>query len=267
MACVVLLAGCGGGTANNQQISQVQAKTLAYGEQAVIQVAGADLRSGMAADTGICKDPVFNTSQSVPQLAILNCTVTATGPQPITITGTDGQVLYRGTVTVPLPQVTLFTSMGNMLLELDPVAAPVTVNNFLSYVRSGYYTNTLFHRVIAGFVAQGGGYTTGMVKKAGQIAPIALETSNQGLRNVHNSVAMARTNDPNSATSEFFINLADNPSLDFQSAASPGYAVFGKVVQGVDIAAAIGAVPTATTLGVADVPVSDVIIQFALRVK
>ena len=112
--------------------------------------------------------------------------------RPLTLLGSNGKVLYSGTVTVPRPQVGLVTSMGNILLELDPVVAPVTVNNFLAYVNSGYYANTLFHRVIPGFVAQGGGYTTGLVKKAGQSAPIALET-NKGLLNVLNSVAMART--------------------------------------------------------------------------
>ena len=267
LAVSACLSACGGGGADdNQQITQVQIKTLAYGQQAVVYIAGVYLRSDMTASTGVCKNPVFNTTQSLPELAVLNCTVTTTGQQPLTITGSNGQVLYSGTLTVPQPQVILVTSLGSVTLELNPTAAPLTVNNFLAYVNNGYYANTLFHRVIPGFVAQGGGYTTGLVKKAGQSAPIALET-NKGLLNVLNSVAMARTTDPNSATSEFFFNLADNPSLDYQSAASPGYAVFGKVVQGMDIVAAIGAVPTATTNGVADVPVSDVTIKLALQTQ
>lgn len=262
-----LLTGCGGGSAeDNQQITQVQAKTLRYGQQAVIQVAGQYLRADMTAETGLCKNPVFNTAQSVPGLAVLNCSVTTTGVQAITITGSNGQTLYKGSLTVPQPRVAVVTSMGSVVLELNPAAAPVTVGNFLSYANSGYYKNTLFHRVIAGFVAQGGGYTTGLVKKPGQLSPIALE-SNKGLLNSRSSLAMARTSVPNSATSEFFINLVDNPTLDYESEAKPGYAVFGKVVQGMDIVDAIAAVPTAAVDGLANVPVTDVTINLVLQTQ
>lgn len=262
-----LLTGCGGGSAeDNQQITQVQAKTLRYGQQAVIQVAGQYLRADMTAETGLCKNPVFNTAQSVPGLAVLNCSVTTTGVQAITITGSNGQTLYKGSLTVPQPRVAVVTSMGSVVLELNPAAAPVTVGNFLSYANSGYYKNTLFHRVIAGFVAQGGGYTAGLVKKPGQLAPIALE-SNKGLLNSRSSLAMARTSAPNSATSEFFINLVDNPTLDYESEAKPGYAVFGKVVQGMDIVDAIAAVPTAAVDGLANVPVTDVTINLVLQTQ
>jgi peptidyl-prolyl cis-trans isomerase A (cyclophilin A) len=262
-----LLTGCGGGSAeDNQQITQVQAKTLRYGQQAVIQVAGQYLRADMTAETGLCKNPVFNTAQSVPGLAVLNCSVTTTGVQAITITGSNGQTLYKGSLTVPQPQVLLATSAGNITVELNPSAAPATVNNFLSYVGSGYYRSTLFHRVIAGFVAQGGGYTTGLVKKPGQLAPIALE-SNKGLLNSRSSLAMARTSVPNSATSEFFINLVDNVSLDYQSESNPGYAVFGKVVQGMDIVDAIAAAQTSTVNGFANVPLKEVTITLALQTQ
>lgn len=268
VAIACLLNGCGGGdAADEQQVTQVQVKALSYGQQAIINVAGVGLRANMTAETSACKNPAFNEVQSVPQLAVLNCTVTGIGEQALTLIGSNGKILYRGTLTVPLPQVALVTSLGNVLLELDPVAAPITVNNFLSYVNKGYYATTLFHRVIPGFVAQAGGYTTGFVKKPGQVAPVALET-NKGLRNVRSSVAMARTNEPNSATSEFFINLVDNLNLDYQSAASPGYAVFGKVIQGMDdVVVAIGAAPTANLNGVADVPISDVTIKLAFQVK
>ena len=259
------LAACGGG-GDNQQVTELQAGNLAYGQRASIQIAGVDLRASMSAQTGLCKDPVFNAAQSVPQLAVLNCTVTTTGEQPITIVGSNGQVLFQGQLSVPEPRVLLNTSMGNVVLQLDPAVAPVTVNNFLAYVGSGYYTNTLFHRVISGFVAQGGGYTAGLVKKTGQQAPIALE-SNKGLSNSRGSLAMARTVEPDSATSEFFINLADNTSLDYQSPTSPGYAVFGKVVQGQDIVDAMAAMPTGTVDAFADVPVTDITIKFALRTQ
>ena len=153
------------------------------------------------------------------------------------------------------------------MLELDPAAAPITVNNFLSYVNNGFYQNTLFHRVISGFVIQGGGYTTGLVKKDGQKDPIVLE-SNNGLTNLRGTVAMARTNDPNSATSEFFINHADNGFLNY-STTNPGYAVFGKVIQGMDVVDLIASKPTAVSNVLKDVPVpvEDITITSALQIK
>ncbi len=118
--------------------------------------------------------------------------------------------------------------------------------------------------MIAGFVVQAGGYTTGLVKKPGQIAPIALE-SNNGLLNVRGSLAMARTSDPNSATSEFFVNLVDNAFLDYQGPSNPGYAVFGKVVRGMDVVDAIAAAETGTVNGVGDVPTTEVVIKLAVQ--
>ena len=269
LATSTLLSACGGGgssTEDNQQITSVTVRALAYRQQAVLFVSGAYLRVDMTAVTGACKDPVFNMTQSAPQLAVLNCTVTATGEQPLTITGTNGKVLYTGTVTVPQPQIELVTSQGNLVIELNPAAAPVSVNNFLTYANGGFYNNTLFHRVIAGFVVQGGGYTKGLVKKADQLAPIVLE-SNNGLFNTRGTLAMARTNIPNSATSEFYVNLVDNRSLDYQSAASPGYAVFGKVVNGLDVIDKIGALQTASVNGFANVPTTDVTLQLAVQIK
>lgn len=263
---VTLLSACGGGGSNFEPIvTQIQANSLRYGQTAVIYVAGKFLRNDMIADTGSCTNPSYSTT-STPDLATLNCKVTATGLLPITIKAANGAVLFSDTLTVLPPQVTLVTSKGSVVMALDPQEAPVTVNNFLAYVSSGYYGSTLFHRVIAGFVVQGGGYTTGLVKKDGQNAPIALE-SNKDLTNTRGSLAMARTDSPNSATSEFFINLVDNPSLDYQSADKPGYAVFGKVVQGMDVVDAIAAVPTAAVNGFADVPTADVTMSFALQTQ
>lgn len=261
-----LLNACGGGTGGvGPSISQIQVKSLKYGQSAVIYVAGKYMRSDMIADTATCTNPSFS-SASTPDAAILNCKVTATGLLPISIKAANGDVLLSTTLTVPNPQVTLTTSSGNMVMELNPQVVPATVDNFLKYVNAGYYKDTLFHRVIMGFVIQGGGYTTGMVKKAGQGTPIALE-SNKGLFNTRSSLAMARSAAPNSATSEFFVNLVDNPSLDYLSDASPGYAVFGKVVQGMDAADAIAALPTGTVNGIKDIPTTDVTISSALQTQ
>lgn len=264
LGCALLLASCGGAD-DNQRITQVQVKTLAYSQQAVIYLAGIDLRHDMTAVTSACKDPSFS-AQSVPQLAILNCTVTELGVHPLSITGSGGQLLYSGTLTVPQPQVTLVTSKGNVVMELDPAKAPITVNNFLAYVNKGAYARTLFHRVIAGFIAQGGGYTSGLVKISGQSAPITLE-SNKGLSNIRASVAMARTSEFDSATSEFYFNLVDNPALDYKNANEPGYAVFGKVVQGMDVVDAIGAVPTGSVGLFADVPTTEIAVTLALQTQ
>ena len=268
-AMSALLSACGGGSLapeDNQQITSLEVKSAAFSQQAVLWVGGINLRDTLKVDTGICKNPVFNQAQSFPERAVINCTVTSTGEQPLSILGTNGQMLYSGKLTVPQPQVVMVTSQGSVTLELDPAVAPVSVNNFLAYVSNGYYRNTLFHRVIPGFVAQGGGYTTGLVKKPGQLAPIVLE-SNKGLLNTRSSLAMARTNVPNSATSEFYVNLADNPSLDYKNANNPGYAVFGKVVKGMDVIDKIAALPTATLNNFADVPVTDVTIQLMVQTQ
>lgn len=269
LAVITLLSACGGGgssTEDNQQVTSVDVRSLTYSRQAVLFISGAYLRANMTAVTGACKDPVFNMSQSVPELAVLNCTVTAVGVQPLTISGPGGKVLYTGTITVPQPQVELITSLGNVVLELNPAAAPLSVNNFLTYANSGFYNNTLFHRVIAGFVVQGGGYTAGLIQKPNQNATIALE-SNNGLFNTRGTLAMARTSVPNSGRSEFFVNLADNPSLNYQSEASPGYAVFGKVVSGLDVIDKMGAQPTATVAGFTDVPTTDITVLAAGQIK
>jgi peptidyl-prolyl cis-trans isomerase A (cyclophilin A) len=186
----------------------------------------------------------------------------------------EGKLVFATTLTVLKPQVSLVTNAGNLLLELDPAKAPVSVNNFLSYVHQGFYNNTLFHRVMPGFVVQGGGYTAGLVKKTGQAAPIALESQN-GLSNLRGTLAMARTDDPNSATSEFYVNLVDNLFLDYRDSANPGYSVFGTVVQGMSepgtgiqgVVDAIASQPTGTLNGAQNVPLSDVTITSAVQVR
>jgi peptidyl-prolyl cis-trans isomerase B (cyclophilin B) len=137
------------------------------------------------------------------------------------------------------------TTKGDIKLELDAVKAPKTVANFLKYVESGHYSNTIFHRVISNFMIQGGGMTANMAQKK---APYTVENeANNGLKNVRGSIAMARTSDPHSAGAQFFINVVDNGFLDFKAPTQQGwgYCVFGKVVEGMDVVDAIRAVPTA----------------------
>jgi cyclophilin family peptidyl-prolyl cis-trans isomerase len=263
---LVLLSACGGSTGFEPVITGVKAQSLKYGYTATIYLGGKDLRSSVTVDSnGGCTNPSF-ASNSTTDTLVLNCGVKVVGDLPLTIKAEDGSVIYTTTLTVPKPQVTMFTSKGTIVLELDPTTAPISSNNFLSYVSKGFYTSTLFHRVIAGFMVQGGGYTKGLVKKTGQAAAIELE-SNKGLSNLRGTLAMARTNDFNSATSEFFINVVNNTFLDYKNAANPGYAVFGKVVQGMDVVDAIVAEPTGVFNGTIDVPLTDVLINLALQTQ
>lgn len=169
--------------------------------------------------------------------------------------------------TPAAPQVTLKTSLGDIVLELDQEKAPKSVANFLQYVNSGYYKGTVFHRVIPGFMIQGGGYDKNFKEKATR-KPIENEGKN-GLHNATYTVAMARTGDPNSATSQFFINVADNNALDYPGRDGFGYAVFGKVIKGMDVVDKIKAVPTsdAKVGAFQDVPVTPVVIESATLVK
>jgi peptidyl-prolyl cis-trans isomerase A (cyclophilin A) len=155
-------------------------------------------------------------------------------------------------------KVRLETSAGNIVIELDAAKAPNSVDNFVKYVQAGHYNGTVFHRVISNFMIQGGGMTADLKEKPTR-PPIALESKN-GLTNQRGTVAMARTNDPNSATAQFFINVKDNDFLNqAQSRDGNGYAVFGKVVDGMDVVDKIRAVPT----GPGDVPLTPVVIKKA----
>jgi peptidyl-prolyl cis-trans isomerase B (cyclophilin B) len=165
------------------------------------------------------------------------------------------------------PRVALDTSKGRIVLELDAERAPRTVENFLAYVRSGHYDGTIFHRVIDGFMIQGGGFTADMSQKPTG-SPIANEADN-GLKNRRGTVAMARTGDPHSATAQFFVNTVDNGFLDFHSKDPQGwgYAVFGKVVEGLDVVDAIARVPTTNKGPYQNVPVEPVVIRKAEILK
>jgi cyclophilin family peptidyl-prolyl cis-trans isomerase len=162
--------------------------------------------------------------------------------------------------------VLMSTSLGDMTIELDPTKAPTTVKNFLGYVDDGFYDGTIFHRVISNFMIQGGGFEPGMKQKANK-GPIKNESTN-GLSNKRGTIAMARTNVPDSATSQFFINVKDNDFLDrAQAQDGVGYCVFGKVVDGQDVVDKIKAVKTGSKGGHGDVPVQDVVINSVRRVE
>ena len=163
------------------------------------------------------------------------------------------------------PRVKLATSMGDIVVELNPAKAPKTVENFLKYVADKHYDGTIFHRVIDGFMIQGGGFTPDMVQKPMR-PPIPLEAAN-GLKNDTYTIAMARTNVPDSATAQFFINVKDNAMLNAPQPDGHGYAVFGKVVSGTEVVDKIKGVPTGNKGPFQNVPTTPVVITSATLVK
>ena len=158
------------------------------------------------------------------------------------------------------PVVVIDTSLGKVKIGLHKDKAPITVDNFIKYVRAGHYDGTIFHRVIPAFMIQGGGFEPDMTERTQTLRPPIKNEAANGLRNLRGTVAMARTSDPNSATAQFYISVKDNPSLDF-GIRGAGYAVFGEVLEGMELVDKIVAVPT-TTKGVnRDVPVTAVVIK------
>ena len=265
ISLVSLLTSCGGGSSTPLANPNVQTSKLMYGAPIAFYLGVSQLNQGVTLNASLCSNLVQVVSPSPLYLAY-SCTPNGSGTMVFTATDTSGKVLLSQNFTVPDPQVTMVTSMGTIVLDLNPNAAPKTVTNFLQYVNSGFYSNLIFHRVIPGFVIQSGGFMTGMSPVNPPYASINLETPN-GLSNLTGTLAMARTSDPNSATSQFYINVADNTNLDYVDSNNPGYAVFGKVVTGLDVVNSIATVPTQSVGGYSDVPVSDVTIISVSRTQ
>ena len=240
---------------------------LSYGKVATLEVTGEALDLGISLVAPGCGN-LAELAGGTATVRRYGCKVNAPTALAVDALRGDGTTALTASFSVPAPQVTMTTSQGTIVLELDPARAALTVDNFLRYTNDGFYANLLFHRVISNFVIQGGGVTPKPEKKPATYAPIKLEANN-GLSNVRGSIAMARTNVPDSATSEFYINVVDNLSLN-ASAASPGYAVFGKVVQGLDVMDLIRAVPTTTRVGditYQNIPVTNVVIQSVTQTR
>ena len=180
----------------------------------------------------------------------------------------SGAALAASPAAAPVsatPQVEIKTSMGDIVVELDHDKAPKSVDNFLAYVKSGFYKGTIFHRVIDGFMIQGGGFDEKLKQKKTN-KPVPIESQN-GLTNSNYTLAMARSGDPNSATSQFFINVADNDALNYPGRDGFGYTVFGKVIQGQEVVDKIKAVPVADKGPHQNVPVTPVVIESATLLK
>ena len=259
------LAGCGAGSQTPPSAPNIQGTNLFYGLTATFNVGVTTLNPGVVFSADKCSN-ITQTASSVTTSLAYTCYVTGTGTLTFVAKDNQGNTLASQAFNVPAPQVQATTSLGTVVFELDPSRAPISVNNFLKYVGSGFYTGTIFHRVIPNFVVQAGGFTTGLTQMTPTYAPIALE-SNNALSNLTGTLAMARTSEPNSATSQFYVNLVDNTRLDYASNASPGYAVFGKVTTGIDVINAIGAVPTGSKNGMTDVPTAEVTITSMIRIR
>ncbi len=254
---------------------EVGSTPLRYGKTAIFTIAGSAVeQTGAKVTVG----PQCTNAQLLQtigkQVRNVSCTLTGTGNFTIAVKDEAGAELASRSFTIPEPRVQLQTSEGTLVVQLNPTAAPITVANFMQYVNAGFYTNTLFHRVIPGFMAQGGGYTsstttsttTGLSYKTPIAAGIKLE-SNNSLSNLRGTIAMARTAVADSATSQFFINLVDNAFLNYASTTSPGYAVFGTVVDGMTVVDKIAAIPTKTVSGTADIPTTPVVILNATQIQ
>ena len=270
--CVVFVSACGGGGSATDTtaiaVSAIQPDRLRYSQLSVFKLTGANLDRGVTVSVSKCKGLALVASGTAVEQSV-SCTVLGTGDLIFETKDSTGTVLLSKTFTVPEPQVTLTTSMGTIVIELNPTVVSATVLNYLQYVNDSFYTNTLFHRVVASTafsVVQGGWLTTVPAVQAGLRSAISLE-SNKGLSNLRGTVGMARSAAADSATSQFYFNVADNPGFDYVNASNPGYAVFGKVVQGLAVMDAMGALPTTTRYGVPDFPVTDVVLLSATQTQ
>jgi peptidyl-prolyl cis-trans isomerase A (cyclophilin A) len=244
------MAACGGGALETTTITPDR---LMYGSVTTLVVSGINLDKGIAMVVPQCIGMTELSGGTATQ-RVYTCTPNAVGDISASVTG-GGATLHAVKLTIPQPRVNMKTSMGDMVLELDPSKAPLSVKNFLQYVNASFYSNQIFHRVIPNFVIQTGGFDSNLVQATPR-APIKLEVPN-GLSNLRGTVAMARTAVADSATSQFYINAVDNVSLDTLGG---GYAVFGKVLTGLDTVDAISAVPTAVKNGMEDVPITAVVV-------
>ncbi len=283
----LLLSACGGGGGGGDSSPPVLATASSaavgnalYSQTALITVNGANLDKGLNVTSAGCKAaPVISTTApniSTATTAYFTCTVGAVGAQTATVArSSDGTVLTSAAYTVAVPQVTLTTSNGagvngNIVITLEPAKAPITTDNFLAYIKSGFYVNTAYHRAVAGFVVQGGGYaapitaaTTPTPKTTN--AAITLEDG-AGLSNLKYTVAMARTGSPDTATSQFFINLVNNTFLD-KAGTTRGYAVFGTVTSGTAVVDAMGVAPCTAAAYSECVPVPNITITAATQTR
>lgn len=278
LLAALALSACGGGEDNGGVfVNSMTATTAALTRPMSISLSGNGLDKGVKVTVDRGCGEVTEASGGDAFTRRFTCTVSDMGPMVVKAYTANNVEVARLQVTVPQPEVTL-TLLGvtanatsTVVLQLDPEKAPLSVKNFLGYVNSGFYRGTIFHRIIKDFVVQGGGYTPGTASPTlkNPTSPAIKLESNNGLLNVKGSLAMARTGEPDSATSQFYINTVDNPSLDYKSAAEPGYAVFGKVITGLDVIEQMNLVSTKVDAasGLLNLPEANITILLASQTK
>ena len=271
VSCVALVtlvfAGCGSSSSTpDLAVSDISVNQLKYGQLSQFTLTGNFSDNEINVSTKNCKGLALVAGGTTTTKSV-TCTIGAvrTGVVSLEAKLADGTALKSVSFDVPNPQVSMQTSLGSVVVELNPTVAPLSTDNFLQYVNSKFYDNTLIHRIVTAgiFVAQGGWLTPTPAVQPGQKAAIALE-ANRGLSNSKGTIAMARSADLNSATSQYFFNLKDNAALDTSNG---GYAVFGKVVSGDEVLDAMTNVKTTTAFGLADFPASNVIVLSVTQTK
>ncbi len=271
-AAALALVACGGSGEGRASVSNVTASGARYGSTMTITVAGSGLATPelSLAVAGPCSN-VQRTVSNLDYQTVFTCEIDGVGTiSPMVRDEARGLTLGQVWVdAVPVPQVTVTVSQGSrsgsFVLELDPNAAPITALNFIRQVNAGFYNGTIFHRVLPGNIVQGGQYTVEYALRPALFDPIKLESDN-GLKNLRGTIAMARTSVPDSATAQFYINAVDNPSFDRIDDGLPGYAVFGRVVSGLDVVDEIAAVPVATVDGeFPSRPVTNVVMNLVFQ--
>jgi peptidyl-prolyl cis-trans isomerase A (cyclophilin A) len=260
------LVSCGNGNnASLPNVSEIEIDQVKYGQKTIFKLMGLNLNQDFNVSVSNCEGLALLPNGSDTE-KYLTCTPSAVGPAMMVAKSIDGVQMLIKNFEVPNPQVKISTNFGDLTVELYPAVAPITVNNYLNYVNAKFYSNTLMHRIIPQFVVQGGWLTTTVGEQTGAGNPIVLE-SNNGLKNTRGSIAMARTSAPNSASTQFYFNLVDNSKLDYQSESSPGYAVFGQILEGLNVIDIMAQISTATLYGLANFPTSNVIVKSIVQTK
>lgn len=270
LGMAALIAACGGGESSDPSVSNIGVVGLQYGGTMTITANGFNLGDGKTSlEVDGCENviPLVRTATQ----GTYTCTIARAGGLTPVMRDAQGAELARVRVSVPVPQVTMTINragtIGSVVIELDPAAAPVTALNFIKHVRQGYYTDTIFHRVLPNQIAQGGFYKSDRADRLLPFDPIVLE-SNNGLQNLRGTIAMARTSEPNSATAQFYFNIVDNPAFDRISDDQPGYAVFGRVISGLEVIDEIGKVDVrALDASFGSIPVQNVLLTAATQTR
>jgi len=262
---LVLIACTGGEGGSLPAVSDVQVDQLRLGQTSTFKFTGVNLGQDFQVSIANCTALTVLPGGSDLQQQV-SCQPTKVGVLEVTPKNMAGVAMLVKSFDIPSPRVKISTNFGDMVVELNPVAAPITVSNYLKYVNANFYNGTLFHRLIPQFVVQGGWLTTEMFEKPGAGSAIVLE-SNNGLKNTRGSIGMARGTNPNSAATQFYFNLVDNPKLDYESDASPGYAVFGKIVEGLNVLDIMSQISTASLYGLENVPTSNLRINSAVQIQ